>query len=155
MKIASLDYVKKQYPLIGEALESINNVLDTAQQKLSVNFQGATGVPAPHSAINVTAANGIVHVSVANGNNPRTRNLSNFVEYSSDPAFGENSDVQVEHLGVGTQRRIATFVGATPLYFRSYCQYPDGTRSKVIYHGTQTAPTAVLDGCLLYTSRCV
>jgi hypothetical protein len=105
-------------------------------QKLSVNPQGKTLTPPPHSALNAVGANGVIHVSVDNGSNPRTRQLHNFVDYDTDPNFG---NAQTESLHVGTQRRIPTMLGTT-IYLRSYTMYPDGEQQSTYKY------TSVHDG---------
>jgi hypothetical protein len=122
VRIPNLDWVKATNPLLGEALETFADLFDNVGQKISVNPQGKTLTPPPHVSLNAVGQNGIVHVSVDNGNNPRTRQLHNFVEYDTDPNF---TNPQTESLHVGTQRRIATFTGQT-IYLRSYTMYPDG-----------------------------
>ena len=122
VRIPNLDHIKARDPLLGEALETLADLHDNMGQKLSVNPQGKTAVPPSHVALNVTAANGVVHATVDNGSNPRTRNLHNFLEWDTDPNF---TNAQVEHLHVGTQRRIPTMLGTT-VYMRSYTMYADG-----------------------------
>jgi hypothetical protein len=139
-KVPNLDHIWANNPLFAEALESLRNGIDTMGQKLSVNPQGPTIAPSPPSAINVSAASGITHVSLQDSN-PRTRNVHYFVEYDTNPNF---SNAQTIHLGAARQVRVPTFLGTT--YWRAYSQYADSPRSSIVYHGTTTAPTAVSDG---------
>lgn len=132
VRIPNLDSIKSKDPLLGEALESMADLFDNGSQKLSVNFQGKTLTPPPHVALNAVAANGVVHVTVDNGNNPRTRQLHNFVDYDTSPNF---TNAQTESLHVGTQRRIPTMLGTT-IYMRSYTMYPDGEQAST-YKYTQ------------------
>jgi hypothetical protein len=122
VRIPNLDLISQRDPMLGEALQEFVNLHDNLGQKISVNPQGKTLTPPPHVALEVTAANGVLHASVDNGNNPRTRNLHNFVEWDTNPNF---SNAQTESLHVGTQRRIPTFLGKT-VYLRSYTMYADG-----------------------------
>lgn len=107
-----------------------------------MNPQGGTKPPSPHNQVSVVAQGGITHVSLTD-NNPRTSHVHNFVEWSHDRNFG---DAQTIHLGVGRQVRIPTFMGGTPIYVRSFAQYPDGPRSEFTYHGSMQNPLPILDG---------
>jgi hypothetical protein len=129
--------------MIGEAIEALKNGIEQLGQKTSVNPQGNTVAPAPHNDIKVTSGQGIVHVALTD-TSPRTRNVHNFVEWATTPNF---SDAQTEHLGVGRQVRIPTFLGdKTPVYVRSYAMYSDGSRSSHTYYGSPTNPTPIKDG---------
>lgn len=142
MKIPNIDSIKAQNAQLGEALEAFGNAFDNFSQQLSTNHEGPTLAPTAHAAINVTAADGVHHVSVTD-NSPRTRNVHNFVEYSDRPNFPVNR-IQTIHLGVGRQQRI--FIGNRPVYWRSYPQYPNGSRGPYTYFGSPTNPTAVHGG---------
>ena len=122
VRIPNLDEIKSRDPLLGEALETLADLHDNLGQKLSVNPQGKTLTPPPHAALSVVAQNGVIHATVDNGNNPRTRQLHNFVEWDTNPNF---QNAQVESLHVGTQRRIPTMLGTT-IHLRSYTMYGDG-----------------------------
>lgn len=122
VRIPNLDDIKARDPLLGEALETLADLHDNMGQKLSVNPQGKTLTPPPHVALNVVAANGVLHATVDNGANPRTRQLHNFIDYDTNSNF---SNAQTESLHVGTQRRIPTMLGTT-IFLRSYTMYPDG-----------------------------
>jgi hypothetical protein len=117
-------------------MEEMANLHNNMGQKLSVNPQGKTQVPPSHVALNVVAQNGICHVTVDNGNNPRTRALHNWVEYDTDPNFSSGT-TQVEHLAQGNQRRIPTMLGQ-PIYFRSYTMYADGEQQSAYKYASVT-----------------
>ncbi len=141
VRIPNLDEIKARDPLLGEALETLADLHDNLGQKLSVNPQGKTLTPPAHVNLHVTAQNGVLHTTVDNGNNPRTRNLHNFVEWDTNPNF---TNAQVEALHVGTQRRIPTFLGAK-VYLRSYTMYPDGEQQSPYQYAEihDNAPTFV------------
>jgi hypothetical protein len=136
VQIPNLDWIKQTYPLIGEAMEEFANLHNNMGQKLSVNPQGKTDPPPPHTQVSAVGANGVIHVTVDNGNNPRTRGLHNWFEYDTDPNFG---NAQAEHLFAGTQRRIPTMTGST-IYVRSYTMYQDSAQRSAYRY------TAVNDG---------
>lgn len=141
-KVANLDHFWNNFPLFAEALESLRAGIDTLGQKMNVNPQGQTLPPAPPSALNVVAQNGITHVTLTD-NNPRTRQVHYFVEYDTNPNF---SNAHTVSLHIGRSARIPTFMGSTPFYVRAYSMYPDGGRSNIIYKGTAQRPVAILDG---------
>src|ERR1700723_1705462 len=111
LKIANLPELKNDPYLykVGEAIESLAQAHENLSYKLSVNSQGDTQPPAPHSAIAVTAKNGITHIALTD-HNPRTSAVPNFVEGATSKDF---SDAQPIHLGAGRQVRIPTFMGST------------------------------------------
>src|ERR1017187_8776573 len=145
MSITNIDKITEENPLLGEALQSLADAHDAMGQKLSVNPQGVSQPPPPHVSLTVTAANGVCHVVADHGNNPKTRNLEHFIEYQNT---GNWKDAQVEHLGVGNQRRIPTFLNSK-VYFRSYSMYRDSTQrsdfsyATVDHDGTPTFTTGV------------
>jgi len=141
-KVANLDSIWNNAPILAEALQSLRDGIDTIGQKLSVNPQGPTIAPTPPQALNVVASGGITHVTITD-NSPRTRHVNYFVEYDTSPNF---SNAHPLHLGIGRSARIPTFMGPTPIYVRAYAMYPDGPRSTLIYHGSPISPTPILDG---------
>jgi hypothetical protein len=145
LRIPNLDSIKNNpaTTLIGEALEALTNGLETVGVKAAMNPQGNTNAPAPPSATAVTAnASGIHRISITD-NSPRTRQVHYFHEWDTDPAFG---NPQTAHLGVARQVSIPIAMGSTPVYHRVYCQYPDGDRSPIVYLGSSSNPTGVVDG---------
>lgn len=147
LKVPNLDSItaNPMFTPIGEALSAISTAVDNMGQKLAVNPQGSTLAPAPPSAINVTAnASGIHRVSIVD-NNPRTRQVHYFIEHSISRNF-RDADTQTEHLGVARQRSLPQSMGKTPVYYRAYSMYPDGQRSQMVYFGSATNPTGVVDG---------
>lgn len=144
LKIPNLDWIKnhEQFYMIGEALQALANNDEQIGQKLSVNPQGNTVAPTPHANITVAAQGGITHVALTD-TSARTRQVHNFVEWDTNNNF---SNAQTISLHVGRQVRIPTFMGTTPVYVRSYAQYPDGTRSSHTYYGSPTNPTPIFDG---------
>jgi hypothetical protein len=147
LKIANLDWLLNDpmLHLAGEAIQSVSQALENLSTKLSINSQGDTRPPAPHSAVNVVAKGGVTHVSLMD-NNPRTSQVHNFVEWDTDRNF---SNAQPIHLGPTRQVRIPTFMGVTPVYVRSYTQHSDGQRSEFSYHGTKQNPTPIIDGATI------
>lgn len=145
IRVPNLDAIKSNpnTTAIGEALEAVANSIDTLGQKSAMNPQGPTGAPAPPSGINVTAnASGIHRISIID-NNPRTRQVHYFHEWDTDPSFG---NPQPSHLGVARQISIPISMGTAPVYHRTFCQYPDGDRSPIVYFGSSSKPTGVVDG---------
>jgi hypothetical protein len=145
MKVVNLDQIKNdhRYTAIGEALDSLKTGVENMGQQLAVNPQGTTNAPAPPNAINVTANSSGIHRISLTDNNPRTRQVNYFVDFDTDPQFG---NAQTEHLGVQRQRSIPQSMGKTPVFYRGYCSYPSGGRSPFIYFGTSSKPTPVVDG---------
>ncbi len=144
-KIANLDKITQDHPLVGEAFQSLVQIIQNLSEKLSIDPQGNTLAPPAPQSINVTAnSTGIHRVSIVD-NNPRTRNLEYFHEYSLHPDFREGS-VQTEHLGVQRQNSVNIAMGQQPIYHRVYSQYRDGPKSDFVYFGSSTNPTGVVDG---------
>ncbi len=145
---AYLSEVRNQFgrPL-SLMFESIESAINQVATVTGTDTQGHTSSPNAPQAINVAAGSDHVHVTLTDSSQ-RSRALHYFLEWSqNDPSFGQP---HVEHLGVARGRVLALPAkdgGGNPInyYFRGYSNYLGSKQaSDKIYHGTATAPTAVM-----------
>lgn len=149
--VAEIRAASQQTPWAARLALALNQVQDFTNQVASaigVDGNGHVQPPAPPQAISVKAANGTVHVTLAD-NSQRSRALNYFVEADTDPNFG---NPHVEQLAASRGKFFPlpglTDIGdAQPWHFRAYSQYPGSSqRSTHVVFGSVTTPTPVTVG---------
>lgn len=131
------DYVFRKDPLLGEALDDVlAKVANVAAQTVAAPT-GVTPAPPQVSAVTVTAADGVFD-AVISDNNPVSRGLNYFLEYSDNVGFTAPTV-----LDLGASRNWRGYLGNLTLYFRGYSQYPTSAPSAPTYFGN---PTTVVGG---------
>jgi hypothetical protein len=132
---------------MGVMLDKIVSAVNQVAQVSGVDSTGFTATPNPPQALNIKAADGLVHATIQDGSN-RSRAREYFLEYANEPGF---SAPHVQHLGVGRHAFINLPAKndsgvAQPWYFRTYSM-DKGSKSaspKINYGGS--TPTAVSVG---------
>lgn len=133
-------FIAQRDPHLAEALDDIMNRLYTTAQQANANPAGPPPTPPKVGALTVTAAGGVVHAQITDGS-PVQRGVVYHFEASTTPNFS-----QPHLLQTGPSRDYRGALGAQPLYFRAFSQYPGGSPSEPVYHGTKAAPTLVQPG---------
>jgi len=123
---------------VGLALDDIWSQFDQASQQQGLNSPGVTSSPPPQiTAFSVTAGDGGFYFTITD-NNPITRNIEYFVEWSTTADFK-----QPHVLSLGPSRNGTVWLGNKTLYFRAYSQYsPVSAPSSVVYFGTPVKAVA-------------
>jgi hypothetical protein len=129
--------------LLSNALQRIEDGVNTLGQQLAADPVGLTSTPPPIEKVNVKTSGELVHVTLTH-NAPIQKNTHYFVEYDTDPSFPAP---QVSHLG--TSRGVVlnlptkTDGGDThSWYFRGYPQLPGSKPAQPVNFGG-IVPTAV------------
>lgn len=131
------------------ALERLQQAINNIATQLGVDPTGVLPAPAPVQKLNIkTDGNGTVHATI-DDNNPITRNLHYFVEYSTDKAF---SQPHVVHLGASRSANPITLPAMDDdgqpqvYYWRAYSQHPGSMPGEPVYHGGSDNPTPIAPG---------
>lgn len=136
--------IRAQYPLLSLLFESHENAINLLATNTGTSATGTVPPPDTPEAINVAAGGGHAQIVVTH-NSPVQRGVNYVTEYSTEPTF-----LQPHVLDHGCSR-----TGTVSLpdknangdqysyYFRSMAQYPGSKATLPVFHGTQTAPTAV------------
>ena len=136
----NLQAIRIQNPELGDLIDDVLGYIQNMAQQGNLSPTGTIQPPPPISSLKVTAANGLFKAAITD-NAPVVRGIHYFLEYSDSPSF--NAPIVVH---MGTTRNWESMLGNRTLYFRAYSQYQSSVRSSPVYHGSQTAPNAVLGG---------
>lgn len=122
-KIPNLEYLRQKDPKLHETIVALMNSIP------SVNVPA----PAPLTNINVSAQDGIFHVTVADsGQVPKGTGY--FLEYDNNPNFPQPTVIDL-----GASRQYRGFLGNQTLHWRGYSQLPPGYNSPpsapIVYGG--------------------
>lgn len=139
----NLQAVRIQNPELGDLLDDVLGYIQNVATQSNTSPTGGIQPPPTVSSVNVSAANGVFSAAITD-NNPVVRGINYFLEYSDTPSF--NSPKVVD---LGASRNWEGALGNRTLYFRGYSQYPTSARSAPVYHGSQTAPSAVPGGGII------
>lgn len=117
-QVKNLDYLRGQDPRLAEALQSLQDAVNTMATQTGAAPQGPPSTPATPSALNVTAAGGIFDIAITD-NNPSQSGVAPdyFLEYSTQASFQQPV---VIHLGPARNHRAT--LGNQTLYWRAYSQ---------------------------------
>jgi hypothetical protein len=116
-------------PRMALMMRQVKNAVNQVANVLGVDSTAFQSPPAPPQAMNVKAANGLVHVTITDGSR-RGRALNYFIEHDTNPAF---PNPHVVPLGV-TRGAFLNLPAkddngdAQSWYFRSYSMYPGSTK---------------------------
>jgi hypothetical protein len=132
-------HLARENRLLGEALDDIAS--QAAAARIQGNY-GLTGPPAPPSspsALQITAAPGLVTASVAHNDAPAGTQY--VLQYSTTPNFQNPiSEVLTHTPGITTTWQKSLPVG-TRVYLRIGAKFPASTLGSWVYYGTSAAPT--------------
>ena len=135
-------------PRMALMVSKIRDAINQTASAAGVDSTSFQSPPHPPQAINVKAANGLVHVTITDGSE-RSRATSYFIEHDTDPAF---SNPQVLHLnasrtGFLTLPALDDNGDAQSWHFRAYSHMLGAAKpSAPIYFGSANAPTPVSVG---------
>jgi hypothetical protein len=127
-------------PNLRQALDDLASQIANVGAQVNAATQGNTLAPPQISSLSVTAAGGIFD-AVIQDNNPVSRGIEYFLEYSLTPV----GPWTVVSLGPSRGPWRGT-LGNQTLYWRGYSQYPTSAPSAVVYFGGAANPTAVVGG---------
>lgn len=142
-QVPHLDYLRQKEPRLAEALQSVQDALNTLANQTGSAPQGSPVTPSTPTAISVTAAGGIFDIAIQD-NNPSNLGVGPdyFLEYSLTASFAQPV---VIHLGPARNHRAN--LGNQTLYWRAYSQNGRASQpSAPVYFGTVTNPTPVVGG---------
>lgn len=141
---AYLTQIKNERPREGVALQILQDAVN--QLALAVGADPTQHIEPPHApqGINVAAGSDQVHVTVSDSSQ-RSRALSYFVEWDTDPNFPQP---HMEHLGTGRGRVLALpamDADSNPYtyYFRTYSSYLSSKTASPKLNFGGTVPTPV------------
>lgn len=134
---------------LGNALQRLADGINTVGNHIGVSSSETMPPPPTIQQLTVkTNGTGLVH-AVISDNNPISKNLNYFVEYDTDPAFGQP---HVVHLGASRTMNPVQLPGNDDnglpqvFHFRGYSQYPGSKPGPPINFGGGGAPTPVSPG---------
>lgn len=141
LKVSNLNDIKRRDPILGEALQSLQDAMNNGFQQNGVDPTGEQGAPPNITQLNVTAANGIFSISIVD-NGAIYKSIIYFVEWSLNANFAPSRTIQL-----GATRTHDVTLGNVTAYFRAYSQYPGSQASQPVYFasnpvtgGGSTAP---------------
>jgi hypothetical protein len=125
LNISNLDWIRQLAPAdnpqlgakLYEALISIQSAHNAVESQTNTNSNGLPNSPPPIQNLNVTAQDGIFHLSVTH-NGELYRGNQYHGEYATDPAFTKPFPIDM-----GTAREHRTALGNQTLYFRATTSY--------------------------------
>lgn len=133
-------YLAQKDPLLAEALDDVLARLYAAASQTNANPTGVPPKPPAIGALNVTAANGIVHAQITD-NSPVQRGIVYHFESSTTSNFSAPTLLQS-----GPSRDYRGALGSQPIFMRAYSQYPTGEPSAPVFHGTGATPAQINPG---------
>lgn len=117
-------------PEVADEFSKLELAFNTVNSQTNANPLGQVEPPPQVSSVSVVAKGGGVHQVTIQDNNPVTRGISYFAEYSTDPQFSTFSVVPM-----GPSRQIDVPAGTGNVYWRGYSSYPTSAPSEAVYHG--------------------
>lgn len=147
LSIRNLDYIRslnsEQFPGFGARLHETLSDLLTSVSNIESQVNGnASGQPTAPPAINglqVTGANGFLHVALTD-NNPVFRGIRYYVEHADNAHFANPQVVPLHDA-----RNVTIPVGNQTRFVRAYSAYDSSGPSTPVYHGG-ASPIAVNGG---------
>lgn len=135
--IRNMDYIRslnsEQLPGIGARLhETITDILTAVgnlEQQVNGNASGQPSAPPSINGIQVSGANGFLHVALTD-NNPVFRGIRYYVEHSDSPHFSNPQIVPLHDA-----RNVTIPVGNQTRFVRAYSAYDSSGPSAPVYHG--------------------
>lgn len=132
--------IKAKDVKLYEALTDIINGVNTHEQQGNLNATGQPIAPPQVTGVNVTGANGYLHVAVTDANQNLYRGIQYFAEHASTAQFTDTHTVPM-----GTARNVTIPVGNQTRFVRVYSSYASSPPSGPVYHGG-AQPIAVNGG---------
>lgn len=126
-------------PRLYQTLKASERGQNQIEQQVNGNLSGQPQPPPRLSGMNVTAQNGIFHVSLFH-NADFYRGVRYHVEYATDPNFGTPFPLPMHDA-----REWRGSLGNLTLYFRSTTSYGTSAPAPWVYHGG-SKPIAVTGG---------
>jgi hypothetical protein len=124
--------------MIQEAFQDVQKQLSNTSTQTNASLSNGQNVAPPAvNAVKVTASGGVAHVQITDNNQNLYRGITYHVQYATDSAFSAPCNGPS-----GPSRDIRIPVGAQPLYYRVFSDYPTSPASAAVYHGGAT-PVAV------------
>jgi len=121
---------------LAEALASIQLAVNNQEQQTNANSVGPPQPPGKINGVQVTGANGFLHVAIQD-ENPIYRGIRYYVEHADNPQFTNPQVVALHDV-----RNVTIPVGGVR-YVRAYSAYSSSAPSDPTYHGNPAQPTAV------------
>lgn len=129
LNVRNLDYLKSKDIRLHETITDLIKGIGTIEQQVSGNANGNPAAPPAVNGVQVTAANGYLHVAITD-NNQIYRGVKYFAEHADNPQF---TNPQIVPMGDSRNTTIA--VGNQTRYVRVYSAYPFSPPSAPVYHG--------------------
>jgi hypothetical protein len=148
LNIPNLDWLNKVQiegvPMFGtklaQALKAIQSASNTIEKQTNTDVNANPSAPPAPTAVSVSAANGIFHVSVQH-NGDFYRGVNYHAEYATDPNFTNPFPIDM-----GSSREWRGALGNENLHFRVAASYGHTPPSEWLYHGGASSPTMVTGG---------
>lgn len=139
--IKNLEQLRATNPLLGEALDSIASQMNNSNAQTGADpTSNQAAAPPPISQLNVSSGGGAFHVQIID-NNPITRQINYFLEYSETQGFQ-----QPQVYPMGPSRNAYLNLGNKTLYMRAYSAYATGPASPAVFLGSTGNPQPVTGG---------
>lgn len=131
LALAELQHLNTLDPTgrLKKMFEQMQNALNNAAEQVNASPVGTTAAPPQISAIQVVPKGGGVHQVTIQDNNPVTRGISYFAEYSLDANFSTFTTIPM-----GPSRQLDIPAGTGSLNWRGYSQYQTSAPSAPVYH---------------------
>ena len=123
-------------PEVADEFSKLELAFNTVNQQVNANPLGEVPPPPQVSSVTVVPKGGGVHQVTIQDNNPVSRGIAYFAEYSLDPNFSTFTPVPML-----SSRQLDVPAGTGNLYWRAYSAYPTSAPSAPVYHGTAVNST--------------
>jgi hypothetical protein len=148
LQISNLDWLRQlapaENPQLGqklyEALKSIQEAHNNVETQTNTNSQSQPNPPPPIQALNVTAKDGIFHLSVTH-QGEIYRGVNYHAEYSTNAQFTNPIPIDM-----GSSREHRAALGNLNLHFRAAASYGISPPTRWVYFGGEAQPKMVPGG---------